>query len=102
MNKQEASSTPELVRCPFCNAMTPPGAFCANCGRAIGNDDLAASDLPNADDDARRSNRRKRQVMTLLISNPCPLQKNPRTEENATDVGRRATGCKREARAEKC
>ena len=51
MNEQEATSTPELVRCPFCNAMTPPGAFCANCGRAIGNDDLAASTLSDTKDD---------------------------------------------------
>ena len=51
MNKQEASSTPELVRCPFCNAMTPPGAFCANCGRAIGDVDLAASVYPTPTND---------------------------------------------------
>ena len=53
MSEQDAppATAPSLIECPFCHAKTPPGAFCANCGRAIDSASLAASEPVEADPD---------------------------------------------------
>lgn len=53
MSEQKAppAPAPSLIECPFCHAMTPPGAFCANCGRAIDSASLAAVEPPAEEPD---------------------------------------------------
>src|SRR5690242_10371257 len=57
MSEKDAppATAPSLIECPFCHAMTPPGAFCANCGRAIDSASLAKAEQAGIEPDAENA-----------------------------------------------